>query len=376
VLPEARARARDARGGRRLVALTAGLVAPLAGWGLVALLVAWALHLFTVLPLFSPDAAPVDFERVFGSGPIAERALALGRTLLVPAPVKGMLRQSVHMMHGQPAFLDGEVSMHGWWSYYPRALLMKSTPADLVLAAVAVLAIAASVLRRRALDASQSVWSWSIAILGLSAISSSLDTGVRYVLLLYPLVVLAGTDALAAATAERSPPGFAAAAAALVAAQLLSTWSITPHQLAYVNAFAGGPERGYGRLVDSNLDWGQDLPALRAVAERRGIRDLRLAYFGTAPPEAYGVRFLPWTAAEAPRDGAWLAVSATHLQGLYLGAGDPFAPFRALEPDDRAGFSILLYDLASPEARRAYDAARAAQPPKESSTSARTHSTG
>jgi len=48
----------------------------------------------------------------------------------------------------------------------------------------------------------------------------------------------------------------------LVVASLLwsvfSTISIYPHQLAYFNEVAGGPENGHKHLLGSNLDWGQD----------------------------------------------------------------------------------------------------------------------
>jgi hypothetical protein len=42
-------------------------------------------------------------------------------------------------------------------------------------------------------------------------------------------------------------------------------------------------------LVDSNLDWGQDLIALRDWQRTNNITDLNLAYYGTARPEAPGV---------------------------------------------------------------------------------------
>ena len=46
-------------------------------------------------------------------------------------------------------------------------------------------------------------------------------------------------------------------------------------------------------LVDSNLDWGQDLPALRAKMDELGIETVNLAYFGKGVPEAYGIRYRP-----------------------------------------------------------------------------------
>lgn len=275
------------------------------------------------------------------------------------------------MLLGQPAFLDGEVSLRGWWSYFPRALAMKSTPVELLLAVVAL----AGMMSPRT-DVALRLWRCSIAVLGALAIASPLDTGVRYVLVLYPLVILCGVDALAVWARARDRWAFAVVAGALVMFQGASAWSIAPRQLSYFNALFGGPERGHLHLVDSNLDWGQDLPALRDAAARLGIRDLRLAYFGTAPPEAYGVAALPWADDGEPGEEAWLAVSATYLHGLYLG-GDPFAELRGIEPDARAGYGIFVYDLRRPEVRRAYLTARAASrslPPP--AISARTHSTG
>ena len=45
----------------------------------------------------------------------------------------------------------------------------------------------------------------------------------------------------------------------LFAGESLWRW---PNYLAYFNQLAGGPSHGYRHLVDSSLDWGQDLPAL------------------------------------------------------------------------------------------------------------------
>src|SRR5207248_11073005 len=57
---------------------------------------------------------------------------------------------------------------------------------------------------------------------------------------------------------------------------------------------AGGPANGFRYLADSNVDWGQDLPALRAAFERVGARRPLLSYFGSAPLNAYGVTADPW----------------------------------------------------------------------------------
>jgi hypothetical protein len=99
---------------------------------------------------------------------------------------------------------------------------------------------------------------------------------------------------------------------------------------------------------------------LKEAMARRGIRRLRVAYFGSAPLEAYGVAGVPWdTPADPdPAGDGWLAISATYLQGVYC-VGDPFAGFRALEPDARVAFSMFLYDLGRADARDAFARATA-----------------
>ena len=47
---------------------------------------------------------------------------------------------------------------------------------------------------------------------------------------------------------------------------------IAPDFLAYFNELDGGPGEAYKHLVDSSLDWGQDLPGLKAWLDASGTR--------------------------------------------------------------------------------------------------------
>jgi hypothetical protein len=84
-----------------------------------------------------------------------------------------------------------------------------------------------------------------------------------------------------------------------------------------------------------------------------------LAYFGTAPPEAYGIHAIRWDSVDQQQVARcdWIAVSATYLVGLYL-LEDPFREFRTLRPDARAASTFFLYDLARPEVSSALRVAR------------------
>jgi hypothetical protein len=147
---------------------------------------------------------------------------------------------------------------------------------------------------------------------------------------------------------------------ALVAWQAAGTLWIHPHYLAFFNEVAGGPKNGWRHLVDSNLDWGQDLPGVKRWMAAHGVEKVWLSYFGTAPPEHYGIdyeplpSFLPLGRTEATRPmqaGDYVVVSATNLHGVYVWDAPPeflsFVDFlRATQtPVAIIGHSIFIYQL-------------------------------
>jgi len=147
----------------------------------------------------------------------------------------------------------------------------------------------------------------------------------------------------------------------LAAWYIYSSTAIFPHYLAYFNELAGGPDNGYKYLVDSNLDWGQDLKGLKRYMEAHGIERVWLSYFGTARPEYYGITYdyLPsyviWNPEHVweevfrfdtlPPLRGTVAISATNLQGVYFPAGktDYFAFYRRQTPIAKIGYSIFIY---------------------------------
>jgi hypothetical protein len=284
---------------------------------------------------------------------------------------QGLGAQLSHNAGGHPAFLCGAVSPRGWWYYFPVAFLLKSTLAELLLALLGALLLLAKFLprfRREKADAAATVWLLSGLLFGALACSSGINIGIRHVLLLYPLLTLWTLDQLGALLKGRRLLALSIGVA-LVVLQVSAVLGIAPRYLCYFNSLAGGPSEGYRHLVDSNLDWGQDLPALKEEVERRGYRRIVLAYFGTDDPRFYGIGHIRWEdclASDIPGCDA-VAISATHLAGVYLGDADPLQPFRELAPSGRAAYSILIYDLRCPlvEAalHRSLGARRSPDPP-------------
>lgn len=118
--------------------------------------------------------------------------------------------------------------------------------------------------------------------------------------------------------------------------------------LSYMNELAGGPARGYERLLDSNFDWGQDLLRLGEWYERSGYSGpIDLVYFGTADPRYYGIAFERRSAVTPPR-GEILAISANHYMGYFVPGDRKFWRRwlgRCADPIGTAGHSILLFDV-------------------------------
>ena len=141
---------------------------------------------------------------------------------------------------------------------------------------------------------------------------------------------------------------------AILAWLILSTLAIAPYHLAFFNLLAGGPENGYRYLVDSNLDWGQNLWDLRAWMAAHDEQVVAYAHYSPARPATYGIdatllppspraeAFTPW----APAPGLY-AIGATVLQGPYAPDPNTYAWFRAREPEAKLGHALFVYRVAS-----------------------------
>ena len=344
------------------------LVLQLVAVGAVALAGVWAVYGFRAT--LSPDpAVRAELARPLASAHagILDRAVAFaGRARLVPEDyARGLLFVTEHSA-ARPTFLLGELSDRGFPHYFAVSFLLK-TPVSLLLLIALALARAPRLRRRD----TALVWI-PVAVYLAATATRGLQIGHRHLLPIYPFLFLAAGEAAAAMRGWRAPKG-AAIAAALALWYAGGTFVQHPHHLAYFNEIAGGSRNGWRLLVDSNLDWGQDLKRLAEWLRANPAPGLKLSYFGSADPAYYGIvsEALPgYTAPHAARvtreirPGDFLAVSATNLQGVYLEPDDRalMERVRALRPLARIGFSIFVYraDFAWPPAAppAAEDAAR------------------
>jgi hypothetical protein len=151
--------------------------------------------------------------------------------------------------------------------------------------------------------------------------------GLRHLLPVYPFACM-----LAAAGLFRWRP----LAIALGAWLLIATTIAHPDYLAYFNEAAFGRPDFF--LVDSDLDWGQDILRLTRTVDAR-TQSLTIAYFGTADLRRHNLPpFHTLRQGEAPY--GWMALSLTILR-----KGKPPGRFQFLEgvPYTMIGKSIRLY---------------------------------
>jgi len=139
---------------------------------------------------------------------------------------------------------------------------------------------------------------------------------------------------------------------------VLSSILIFPYYLTYFNEFIGGPNNGYKYMVDSNLDWGQDLKGLKVYMTKNNIENIKLSYFGAGSVEYYNISYtylLSHSDFLKPPKGyietcgyteGLLAVSATNLQGLYLENRSCYDWLKEYEPIDKIGYSIFIYNIS------------------------------
>jgi hypothetical protein len=307
-----------------------------------------------------PDNA--TFERLVAAKPrdLSERfILTAERWRLLPEAYLFGLAFATAKAQFRWGYFLGEISGTGRRAYFPVAFLVKTPLAALALFAAALALGIHGGAHARAPGEVVFLLVPPAIVLG-AAMASNLNIGYRHVLPMLPfLYVVTGSlpAALGRLVGPRVAAGALATATLLVAAETLAA---RPYFLPFFNRAAGGAEGGLRLLSDSNLDWGQGLPALRRWMDERRVERVNLCYFGTADPAAYGIRFVPLTGsylldvpgagragwpARSPELPGYVAVSATHLQGTYLYQSEraAYAFLRRKRPVAVPGGSIYVY---------------------------------
>jgi 4-amino-4-deoxy-L-arabinose transferase-like glycosyltransferase len=312
------------------------------------------MSLLTVAVVYWPEtlrclrtAVPPLAASVKRGNLIGEALYRAGRWFHLPehAFLAGLGKVAQHNQGGHASYLLGMRSDKGWWYYFPIVFSVKSTMAAL---AATLILVGAGLRAVRRLGAVPFVWLGLLvppAIYFVFSMTSAINIGMRHILPVYPFLYLTLAVLLTRANGWRWA---GVAAVAVAALQIAECASIYPDYLAFFNAISGGPGNGPHYLVDSNIDWGQDVKKLREWLRAHGTNTARIWYFGNAQMDDYGIRADGFP--DPLDEKGWNAIdgyavsSVTVLEGVYVPLNQ-VAPLRLRDPIAKIGWSMYVYDF-------------------------------
>lgn len=262
-------------------------------------------------------------------------------------------------------FYLGEISNTGRQSYFPLVYLLKEPLAWWLLVIAALFAVLRLPWTRKNLklffknypdELFMLVW---LVLYWASSIQSNLNIGIRHLLPVYPFMIILVSGRVTWLLDHLQDVNFKVwRSAGLILAALMGwyvfeTVHAYPYFLPYFNQVTGGSAGGYRYVVDSNVDWGQDLKRLGQWMNTSGIDKIDLDYFGWADQSYYiGNRFT-WVHNTTYKDkedfikrnqsDGWIAVSVTFLQNSKPDAD--YWWLKQIEPTTTIGHSIFVWQI-------------------------------
>lgn len=368
---------RDWNEGRSLALKLAGAIVVS---GLIAWFVVWAFYGFRYAA--RPDGVamnptlPQYIEQLATYSKIdAQVATGLAHLRLLPEGYIFGLAATKVIAENSPGYFFGHAYQRGHLLYFPAAFVIKSTLPFLILL---VFGIAAVWTRR--------VRGWRkllfltvpVAIFMAMVIPSDMNIGHRHILPIYPfLMVLVGGGAaawiegwaqrktqsragVAAASAHSTNPAWLALVVALLVWHAVTSLRAYPAYMAYSNEAWGGPAKTHLYFSDANVDWGQQLKAVKLYLDGRGITtNCWFAYFaqGGEDPKDYGIQcktlptqetlyWLDWLNVVPDEIDGPVLISDGDLASLELGSGklNPYEDFRARRPVTTIQQGVYVYE--------------------------------
>lgn len=299
---------------------------------------------------------------------------SLGR-LPIPLPasfIEGLDVQRKDFDAKYRSYLMGEWKFGGWWYYYLIGFLVKEPIGFQLMLYVSML----HGLWNWKRWTRESIREWSLIvtppllIFGLVSSQTGFNHHMRYVLPAYPFLFIIAARTV---TLGKLRKWFSYACLTWQAATVL--W-FAPHWMSYYNEAAGGPKNGHKWLVDSNIDWGQDILMLKWWQDKHPeAAPLHAAMFTGFDPKDIGLKYkLPapfvkghreTVSSDGPRgpQPGWYAVSVCMFKGHHFNVPEGDGEwswstenftyfFDNFEPVEMIGYSIYIYHITEDNAAR------------------------
>jgi len=268
-------------------------------------------------------------------------------------------RHDFEEMHNErPSYLAGKWRDRGWWYYYLYAMAVKMPVGVIGLAACGLLLALARHSSSAPWPEEVYLYLPAVSIIGFVSSQTGFNHHMRYILPAFSFLFV-GAGKMAWFIRLRSWPF-----AILVIAGLL--WAITsslviyPHSLSYFNEPSGGPTQGHRHLVDSNIDWGQDVLFLKQWLDKHpDARPIQMAVFGWSEMTGLPQLNPPLGPGYGQKDKCgplpgWYVISVNALRGMSVRSlpRNSLIYFQHFQPVDRVGYSIYIYHLDQDDCNR------------------------
>ncbi|MGE0115796.1 MAG: ArnT family glycosyltransferase [Steroidobacteraceae bacterium] len=298
------------------------------------------------------DQAPSNaaWNYLFGvSGWAHEASYAIARAIPLPVGLERLVLSiqalAEHNHEGHMSYLLGRFSQNGFRYFYIVALAVK-TPIPLLLLGTAGLIVLMLKARLHGWLAAAPTVAF-VVLLAFCSFYSHINIGVRHVFVLYPLLCMAAAVFTVDLWRRHHQRLLRGALALLLGWQVSLLWSEYPDYLPYFNFLAG--DRPEHILIDSDLDWSQDVERLQRRLTELKITRFGFVYRGTI--DVLGER-LPgvWMVPPFQPATGWIA------SGMYaretVAQGEAYKWLKQYTPVERIGKSIDLYYI--PEQKQGY----------------------
>ncbi|MBP9822140.1 MAG: glycosyltransferase family 39 protein [Candidatus Pacebacteria bacterium] len=264
---------------------------------------------------------------------------------------------------GNRTYFMGQLSSSSFKSYFPIVFSLKE-PIPLLILILLAIWFGFKTWRSRHLSLREKtkehlpefimlLW---ILIYMAASINANLNIGIRHLMPIYGFIfILVAGQIESAMNRESIKKWFTIFVSIMCLWYVGEFTSVYPYYLTYFNEFAGGPSGGHKYVVDSNLDWGQDLWRLGDFVKENNIQKIYTDYFGWADANFYLGNAYVWmnggkyTSKESfikeNPQGGWLAISATFYQESSVTPDKPYDWLTQYSPVKVIGNSIFVWHI-------------------------------
>lgn len=336
--------------------------------------VVWPVYIFHTWN-YPPERQHTDTVYLLGSYGnrlIPDRVIQLSDKPLVRGLAQyatGLLMVTQRSIGGNDTYFMGEVRNTAWPQYFPIVYFLKEPLPFWGLLILVLLTLSAKlkIFNPKKIFHNTTHWSkehfeelamllW-IAAYWYASIRANLNIGVRHLMPVYGFTFILLSGQLAKICtgihSKKMLTTYYLLLSSLFTWYLCESIAVYPYYLTYFNEVAGGPMGGYRYVVDSNLDWGQDVKRLATWVEKNNIKKISLDYFGWADQTYYIKEKLIWIWAGKYKNtrefladnpnGGYIAVSATFYQGSFQKPETSYAWLENYKPVTVIGNSIFVW---------------------------------